>query len=467
MDTDKTPALPGQLGQAEIAEASPWDESGLERLPLEGVHGVRPLGDGNPAQGEASASFPMEACEVLDLEPWMAGFDLGVRGERERTTLIHLILVPSISGEAQADPRRVAEIIAEIHHPVGGVGVTVNDSGAPCLVFGLPDGVSWSTVATTAEHAGGEAGVAVFAGLADAFVLDQSLDDAVRMAGRAAEMALETGEMALARSLADEQAEERESEILASLLASLESGEGLRLVFQPKFDAGTREIVGGEALLRHECENLGSIGPAEFLPLAARAGILRRVERWVVGAAIDAIAEWEQLGVLRVPISINVAPVDFLQQDFAVELQAKIEEAGIDPGHLRIEVAEAGVIDNIDLAVERLAAVQDLGVSVALDDFGAAENERLTDLSRLPIDVLKVHRSFVMGMESSKELSALVRGVISLAGALGIQTVAAGVETEEQLAHLASYGCDAVQGYLLSKPLERSVFEDLCSKGNC
>ncbi|MEL6716736.1 MAG: EAL domain-containing protein, partial [Planctomycetota bacterium] len=176
-------------------------------------------------------------------------------------------------------------------------------------------------------------------------------------------------------------------------------------------------------------------------------------------AAIDSVREWSEAGQLPFPISVNVATEDLFTEDFVASLGARIEAAGIDPALLRLEVPEAGVLADLDRATERLEELRALGVSLALDDFGGEDTPGVADLKRLPIDVLKVHRSFVLGMEAEPSLDALVRGVITLAGALGIQTVAAGVETEAQLEHLAEYGCSAVQGFLLSPPLSRDAFE--------
>lgn len=430
IDGDTTPALPAEL----------QGPGGMGQLC--GEEGLAPA-----SRALATADAPAEApAGVMGVPDWAAAV-----GElEERTTVLHV----RARGE-DVDHRAIGQAIIDAHRPEGGVGDHGDGIG---LVMMLPDGLGWATVLATAEGALPE-GATVTAGLADAGGTGQALAVGVRLAERAARDAAERGERAMARSLADENAEAHEDEVVKSLVASLESGTGLRLVFQPRYDAReTSRMVGAEALLRHECEHLGNIGPAEFLPIAERAGIRSRVESWVIDAGLDAIAAWEERGALDVPISINVAPEDALREGFAAELGEKIEERGVDPAHVRLEIPEAGVARDFDLAEARLGALRELGIGVALDDVGAGERSAVADLRRLPIDQLKVHRTFVLGMESSEGVAALVRGVVSLAGALGIETVAAGVESEGQLASLVEFGCSSVQGFMLSKPLEAEAF---------
>lgn len=358
---------------------------------------------------------------------------------------------PDGEGPGEAALEAAAERLWRAHRPPLPIAFDEGD-----LVLALPLDVAWSSVAATASHA---LGVDPIVGLVELRTVI-SPGQALRASAAAVEEAEQAGRAVATRTAADEAAAHRERQVVESLLESLRSGEGLRLVAQPAYDVATRALVGAELLLRHESESHGSIGPAEFLPIAARAGILDQVERWVLDAALERIGAWQGAGVLGVPISINVSAADFLAEDFADRLAAGIERSAVDPAQVVLEVPEEGVVASADAARARVEQMHALGVAVALDDVGASDTG-LTGLRQLPVDALKVHRSFVLGMERDTSMAALVRGVISLAGALGMRTCAAGVETGAQLITLGEFGCDAVQGYLLSRPLELSAFEEL------
>lgn len=434
MDSSTPPSLPELNRDDSLGLGEGYSElEGLSRVSTD---------DGNGAMEQE----PAEQALILR-EDWFERLQAVTNdNEAVRQTIARF----TFAGSA-VDMDELAEAIRAAH----GTDVLIHvDSSA--LVMNLPEGVSWSQVAATAAAHGPDAKAIV--GLADFGIDDQTLDDALRLSVAAVAMAEEAGTDVVARTLADESAGERENSIAASLVASLEAGTGLRLVFQPKFDVATRTMVGAEALLRHECENLGEIGPAEFLPVAERAGIRASVERWVLDAGMKAIGEWQAAGKLAFPVSLNVAAEEAFDGEFANEMSARLERYGVDPGFVRLEISEAGVVGDIAVAIERLAAIRELGISVALDDFGESDTE-ITELRKLPIDVLKVHRSFVLEMGRSPSMSALVRGILSLAKVLGIETVAAGVESEEQMSQLQEFGCDVVQGFMLSAPLERSAFE--------
>ena len=359
--------------------------------------------------------------------------------------------IVSIRVSDETERAAMAERLFQTHALESGIART--DLG---LVLVLPEGLGWSTLASTATAPSGKS---FPIGLADAGVDGQSVEDAIELALRAALDAFELGAELVVRSRRDDEAALRAEAIESSLKRALETGQGLRLVYQPKFDTQTREVVRAEALLRLTCEQYGEIPPMEFLAVSAKAGLMTEIQRWALRAGIDAASEWSDPGILPFPVSVNVAAEDLFRDDFVSALAESIAAASLDPSMLRLEIPEAGVLFDIDRAVARLDELSALGVSLALDNFGGEESPALGDLKRLPIDVLKVNRSFVLGMEADVSLDALVRAVITLAGALGIQTVATGVETEAQLAHLANYGCTAVQGFMLSEPEGQEEFE--------
>jgi len=367
----------------------------------------------------------------------------------------------SVAGAVEA--ARLA--VAGTHEPEAGVTVS-NDCE---LVFVLPEGVSWGAAATTAtvaiENYLAEPGASlpsVAVGLAETDAEGHSVRDALRLSSFALTAAQADGGGARAFSSDAEVRSSREDDVMQSVAASLESGEGFRLVYQPKYAVEGRALVGAEALLRHAGGPLGPIGPAEFVPLARRFGMLKRLDRWVVEKAITGMSARCADGVPDVQVSLNVGPSLFFSKRFPAEISRLLDEHGVDAELLQIEVRASDVLEHMEAAGERIRELREIGVTVALDDFGKEEVSP-ADLRELPIDALKVHRSLILELAESESTQALVRGVLSLAKVLGIETVAAGVEYEAQLELLRSFGCDAVQGFMLSPPLEADAFAERLS----
>ncbi len=402
-----------------------------------------------------------ESVATVSHEDWLASLNDHADTEEVLRTLC-TVQLRGLPGEVPLDPDSLEAIalqIGSVHTPVGGVSV-----GGEHIVLALPDGASWVAIATTIERAVVELGrastsVHVGFGLADSGFAGQTLADAVRLSQAAAEIAYERNLGASIMTLADEAFEGRDQVVAKCLENALDENRGLRLVFQPKIDTGTQAFVGAEVLLRFQCDELGHVGPSEFFPIAARTGLLSRLENWVIEQAIPHIAALASQRGLRVPVSINVRGADLLADGFVERIGVLLDENELDPALLRVEVTEADVLARLDEAEERLGALRTVGVSVALDDFGK-EGATLADLRRLPLDVVKVHRAFTRDMESDETSSALIQGVMSLARAIGIETVAVGVESWTQFETLRSYGCSAVQGFLFSKPLEALEFAE-------
>jgi EAL domain-containing protein (putative c-di-GMP-specific phosphodiesterase class I) len=423
--------------------------------------------DADPSEPE-EAGRPNDGTEdaAVDLAAWTRA-TADDAGDARRTMC--RILVPAVErAESSGGPDAAAELVeaaraavARSHAPTGGVAV----DGARDLVFVLPEGVAWDAVATTVA---GEVSrrladpelelEAVSVGLAE-IVDEVTVEDALRHSARGLAEAVEAGGGARAFTADEERRRSRDEAVLESIAASLESGDGFRLVYQPKVAVEGGTLVGAEALLRHDGGELGALGPAEFVPLAKEFGMLERLDHWVVAKGVAAVAAWHAQGIGSVPISMNVGPTIFFDPGFAAELAGLLDEHGVDPGGVQIEVAAGEVLARVDDAIERIHALHAVGVTVALDDFGK-EDTTPAEMRRLPVDAIKVHRSLVLEMEESESASALVRGVLSLARILGIETVAAGVEREEQLEELRAHGCDAVQGFLFSAPLEGDAFAE-------
>ena len=246
----------------------------------------------------------------------------------------------------------------------------------------------------------------------------------------------------------------RRHDLEQALRSALRDGE-LSLVYQPRVSANDGRIVGFEALARWKSAKLGHVGPVEFIPLAEETGLIVPIGRWVLREACRQLGEFKAKHPKHagVRMSVNVSGKQLLgSDDFVDEVRQAIAETGIDPWCLELEITESILVGQAERSIERLAALKALGVKIGIDDFGTGYSS-LSHLRKLPVDVLKVDRAFVMGLGSSPEDAAIVHLVVMLAQALGLETVAEGVETEQQLEELRLLGCDEIQGYLIAKPL--------------
>jgi diguanylate cyclase (GGDEF)-like protein len=229
---------------------------------------------------------------------------------------------------------------------------------------------------------------------------------------------------------------------------------GLRLHYQPLVDLGTGALAGAEALVRLEDRDRGLVLPAEFIPVAEETGLVVPLGAWVVAEAAAQAATWRELQPVDAPpmtISINLSGRQLKTAGFAFEVGKAIARSGADPSHLCFEVTENTLLDAGGESLATLQGLKDLGVSLAIDDFGTGHSS-LTWLRRIPADFLKVDRTFVAGVGDHPGDTAIVRAVLDLGRALGLTTVAEGVETPEQLEALRDLGCDWAQGYHLARP---------------
>jgi diguanylate cyclase (GGDEF)-like protein len=230
--------------------------------------------------------------------------------------------------------------------------------------------------------------------------------------------------------------------------------DGLRLHYQPLVDLATGTLAGAEALVRLQDPDRGLIQPAEFIPVAEETGLVVPLGAWVVAEAAAQAAAWQALQPVGAPpmtVSINLSGRQLSTPGFAVNVGAAIARSGADASHLCFEVTENTLLDAGGSSVATLERLKELGVRVAIDDFGTGHSS-LTWLRRLPADFLKVDRTFVAGLGTDPGDTAIVRAVLDLGRALGLTTVAEGVETPEQLAALRDLGCDWAQGFHLARP---------------
>jgi diguanylate cyclase (GGDEF)-like protein len=230
----------------------------------------------------------------------------------------------------------------------------------------------------------------------------------------------------------------------------------LSVVYQPQADAATCAVNGFEALLRWNHPIHGMVSPAKFIPAAEACGAILDIGAFVLRQALTDAAKWRK--PLRV--AVNVSPAQIVHADFPKLVESLLDETGVEPSRLEIEVTESLFIYDSDAASKTLEAVKALGVSVAIDDFGTGYSS-LSTLRSFPFDRIKIDRSFVFDMVSNKDAAAIVDAILGLGRAMGRPVVAEGVETRAQLHELQRIGCSEVQGYLIGKPLPIAAYADL------
>ena len=243
------------------------------------------------------------------------------------------------------------------------------------------------------------------------------------------------------------------------LRAALEQGDmdaQFALHFQPQLTP-QGELLGAEALLRWRHPQLGDLPPAEFIPMAEESGLIHALGSWVVGAACACIRAWDCDGIpFRGRLAVNMSAWQLAQPRFAALLDAQMREAGVEPSRLTLELTESALLQDFDSALATLQQLASAGFRLALDDFGVGYSA-LSYLQRLPLDILKIDRSFVSELQS--EVARPLAGfIIDVAHRLGIAAVAEGVETVPQRLALEQMGCDGLQGYLICRPLDNAGF---------
>ncbi|WP_049665509.1 sensor domain-containing protein [Bacillus sp. FJAT-27231] len=242
-----------------------------------------------------------------------------------------------------------------------------------------------------------------------------------------------------------------------SLSQGLEKGEFV-LHYQPKVYISTGEVYGMEALVRWNSEN-GLVYPGDFIDLAEETGMIVPLGEWVLREACRQCKEWHELGHTHLKVSVNVSAIQFQKQDFA-ELTARIlKETGLEPAALELELTESTVMEKPKEAAAILMRLQQLGVSISIDDFGTGFSS-FSYLKQFPMNALKIDRSFIQNIEEEEADKAIAKAMISLARNLGLMIVAEGVENEKQMEILRKAGCDAAQGYFFSRPLDADAFLD-------
>ena len=225
----------------------------------------------------------------------------------------------------------------------------------------------------------------------------------------------------------------------------------LELHYQPQVDIASGRIRGVEALMRWRHAERGWIPPGQFIPVAEESHLIQPLGDWALAEGCRQLAAWDRAGHNDLQVGINVSAVQFRSAGFVEAVTRALRAQEIDPSRLELELTESELIDDREVAISVLGSLKKLGVRISVDDFGTGYSS-LNYLSRLPVDCLKIDRSFVVRVEQGGRDAAIVQAIISLAHSLGLRVLAEGVETKEQLRFLRSHGCDEAQGHLFARP---------------
>ena len=238
------------------------------------------------------------------------------------------------------------------------------------------------------------------------------------------------------------------------MLSALEKGE-FELYYQPKISFRTGEIMGVEALIRWHHPTKGFVPPAEFIPLAEKTGIITKIDEWGLRTACRQCKQWIDDGLPAVKMSVNMSQAQFYCTDVIATVKDVLEETGLPPKLLEIEVTETMAMKDIERTVRVLGDIRGMGVSVSMDDFGSGYSS-LSSLKTIPLDILKIDRSLVCDLDENEVSKQITGAIVDLGKAMKLVILAEGVETSEQNSFLTEIGCDLAQGYLYSKPCPAS-----------
>jgi EAL domain-containing protein (putative c-di-GMP-specific phosphodiesterase class I) len=269
--------------------------------------------------------------------------------------------------------------------------------------------------------------------------------------------------------LFDQKMRERVSERLrieTALRKALADG-GLELHYQPIVLLSDRSIIGAEALLRWNDPERGWIPPSDFIPIAEESGLIVPIGDWVIEEATRVARDWPapRPGAPRPTVAVNLSARQVANPGFAARLAETLEQSGLEPERLSLEITETVLMEEAEAPMEAVRDLKRLGVRLVLDDFGTGYSS-LSYLNRLPIDVLKLDRSFIAPLRERRDTTAaIVYGVVTMAEALGMTVVAEGIEENAQVDTLRALGCDYAQGYLFARAMPAAAFRELLVAG--
>ena len=282
--------------------------------------------------------------------------------------------------------------------------------------------------------------------------------DVLRMAQGAAQDARTAGNLFHIHSTKLDTAFQRSFALLRDFEVALQAPTDFRLVYQPRVDLVSGRCVCAEALMRWDHPGLGSVSPGEFIPLVERTALATRMTAWVLETAVSQLALWRETGIDLI-ISVNISSANLHEPDFADTVQRILTRHRVPSALVELEVTETAVMSDAEQSLKQMKQLAAAGVRLAIDDFGTGYSS-LSYLQRLPVQVVKIDRSFMDELDTDPRQLSLVTMMIAMAKHLGHRVVAEGIETPGGLDLLRSTGCDEVQGYLISRPLEVPAFAE-------
>lgn len=239
--------------------------------------------------------------------------------------------------------------------------------------------------------------------------------------------------------------------------------EDFRLVLQP-FCGIDGSIHGAEVLIRWQHPGLGQIAPSQFIPIAEANGSIRLLGRWILFQSCRMLARWQKEGIRDMQIAVNLSPLQFLQDDLVETILNVLKVNQLPAGSLKLEITEGAIMEDPEDSIEKMKALREAGIRLCIDDFGTGYSS-LAYLKRLPVDVLKIDKSFVDDISTNQNNQQIVRAIINLAKNLQMETLAEGVEYREQLEFLNEEGADFIQGYYFSPPVDEAAFRAFLDTG--
>jgi EAL domain-containing protein (putative c-di-GMP-specific phosphodiesterase class I) len=242
------------------------------------------------------------------------------------------------------------------------------------------------------------------------------------------------------------------------LRAALRRGE-FEVTYQPILALSDWSPVGAEALLRWHHPELGIVEPDRFIPVAERNSAIVEIGAWTVATACAQNAAWQAAGIAAFPVSVNVSPTQFEREDFVDGITAALRASGLHPTALELEITENMFMPDLDRTGAMLSRLSEIGIRLAIDDFGTGFTS-LDYLHRLPVEKLKIDKSFVDGIDTDPHDAAVAGAIIRIGQSFALRVVAEGVETEAQVARLRELGCDEAQGYFAAPPMAAAAFAD-------
>ena len=229
------------------------------------------------------------------------------------------------------------------------------------------------------------------------------------------------------------------------------------LHYQPQIELSTRKIIGAEALIRWMHPQKGMVPPDEFIPLAEESGLIVEINKWVIQTACKQNKQWRENGFTPIRIAVNLSGYQFSSQDIVRIIRDALDEANLDAANLEVEITENTLMQNTEDTVSVLEQMKDLKLRIALDDFGTGYSS-LSYLTTFPVDTIKIDRSFVMGCGTDNNTRVIIKAIVAIGHSLGMNIVAEGIESEDQLELLKEYGVDEGQGFYFSPGVSQDRF---------